>query len=546
MGSATSGRAPWEIGVALAARASRPSPGVRLAIALLVGVVVLLAWAVLSRGPGDEAASPGASGGAGREAGASGGGSTTVDARAAQAPAPSVGGTRVLGQAQLRARAARRGRGFAVVTRRDGRLRVRLQGQRLTRSGGTRTLEVRLVSRRGRVRSLGTQVADRLGNFSAAGSVPLAYAGYAYVEIRPARGRRAALVRGRLTPPSAADGRGIWLSRAELRAQPAWGEAWENVRREAAGGGGSALVSNQNSRHDTHALALALVAARSGDSSYRTRAADAIVGAIGTESGPLRSGSRMLPISRNVQSYVVAADLIRLGELDPAKDARFRAWIQALRTQAYDGDTMVGDHERKSTNHGTMAGAARAAIAAYLGDARELARVAQVFKGWTGDRASYAGFSFQPAAYTFMPDPSQPRAVNPPGAVKDGHSVDGLLPAESMRCGRFRWPPCYTFYVWGGLSGAAVQAEILQRAGYDAWQWEDQALRRAYQRLLELSRVDRVWWQEATTGDDSWQPWLANFAYGTSLPAVDRSQPGKNMGWADWTHGSPRLARRAR
>ena len=31
--------------------------------------------------------------------------------------------------------------------------------------------------------------------------------------------------------------------------------------------------------------------------------------------------------------------------------------------------------------------------------------------------------------------------------------------------------------------------------------------------------------------------WIVNHAYGTSFPAALPAQPGKNMGWTDWTLG---------
>jgi hypothetical protein len=123
-------------------------------------------------------------------------------------------------------------------------------------------------------------------------------------------------------------------------------------------------------------------------------------------------------------------------------------------------------------------------------------------------------------------------AVNPTGCVKQGHSLDGALPEEMRRGGRFRWPPKYTNYAWGALQGALVQAEILSRAGYPAWEWQDQALRRAAEFLHDLD-----WEPEA---DDAWQPWLLNFAYGTRYPTDSPARPGKNMGWTDWTHARGR------
>ena len=101
-------------------------------------------------------------------------------------------------------------------------------------------------------------------------------------------------------------------------------------------------------------------------------------------------------------------------------------------------------------------------------------------------------------------------------------------------CG-FQFPPCATGYPWEALQGATVTAEILHRQGYDAWSWSDQALRRAVQFLYELDRryPGDGWW---ASGDDEWNVWLVNRAYGTRFPARDPAQPGKNMGWTDWTH----------
>jgi hypothetical protein len=237
---------------------------------------------------------------------------------------------------------------------------------------------------------------------------------------------------------------------------------------------------------------------------------------------------------------VIAADLIDLHSLDPVKDGRFRAWIKGLRDNSYDGEEPTRlIFERRSNNHGTMCGAARAAISRYLADSGDLARVAQVLRGWLGDRTSFVFNDYVGGSDSYMSDPSQPRPVNPAGATKGGYNVDGLLPAEHARCGRFTWPPCYTPYPWGGLAGAVVNAEILRRAGYvDVFGWEARAFMRAYTRLHELAKVDPIWWHEATKGDDSWQPWLVNRTYGTSFPAVSPTRPGRNMGWTDWTHAS--------
>jgi hypothetical protein len=347
-----------------------------------------------------------------------------------------------------------------------------------------------------------------------------------------------ALVALLLVPSARAATIGVWLTPAEIRGLPMSGPAWENVKRAADAALPRPHVSDQNSLHDTSTLAVALVAVRTGDPLYRRKAADAINSAIGTETLPSDAGSPHLPICRNAPAYIVAADLIDLGGLDSVKDTLFRTWIKALRDTSYAGERPARlIYEQRASNHGTMCGAARAAISRYLRDEADLARTAQVLRGWFGDRQSFVFSNYPPGSETYMPDPSQPRPINPVGATKGGQNVDGMLPAEHARCGTFRWPPCYTYYAWGGLAGAVVNAEILRRAGYaDVFQWGSRALLRAYTRLHELSKVDPIWWREATRGDDSWQPWLVNHIYGTAFPAVSPTRPGRNMGWTDWTH----------
>jgi hypothetical protein len=186
-------------------------------------------------------------------------------------------------------------------------------------------------------------------------------------------------------------------------------------------------------------------------------------------------------------------------------------------------------HENRPNNWGTHAGAARAAVAAYLNDEDELRRTAEVFRGWLGDRLAYAGFKFGDLSWQCEAD--FPIGINPKGCVKDIHSIDGVLPDDQRRSGSFRWPPPKENYVYEALQGAVVQAEILSRAGYDSFNWSDKALLRAIQWLYEKAQFPAV-------GDDTWILPIIDAHYGTDFAASLRKvHPGKNMGWTDWTHG---------
>jgi hypothetical protein len=328
--------------------------------------------------------------------------------------------------------------------------------------------------------------------------------------------------------PTIRAGQGIWLAREDLAGLPTSGRAWEQLKAAADGDLGKPDIADQNSNHDVNTLAVALVYARTTSPAYRAKAADAIMSAIDTE-----NGDRTLALGRNLVSYIVAADLIDLRGYDAAREGRLRAWLSDVRNEDLSGRTLISTHEDRPNNWGTHAGAARVAADIYLGDRADLERAATVFKGWLGDRGAYAKFSYD-NDLSWQADPANPVGVNPAGATRDGHRVDGAIPDDMQRGGKFRWPPKHTGYPWGAMEGALVQALFLSRAGYDAWNWSDKALLRAAQFLDETDREAGGWWAE---GDDKWIPWLINQAYGTNFRAARPDQPGKNLGWADWVYG---------
>lgn len=341
---------------------------------------------------------------------------------------------------------------------------------------------------------------------------------------------------------------GIWISRAELRRLPTSGPAWERLKEAADGELRPRKIADQDSNHDVKTLAVALVYARTGESSYREKAAEAIAGAVGTE-----EGGRTLALGRNLLSYVIAADLIDFRAYDPIREAEFRAWLRSVRHEPLGSDaiadqTLIGTAERSASNWGGMAGASRVAVAAYLDDEQDLARAAKVMKGWLGDRSAYpgipgphygpedAGRGFHSGGsnedLSWQADPSRPRGVNPKGAAKAGHSIDGALPDDMRRGGSFTWPPEYTQYPREALSGYVPLAELLHRQGYDVYAWENKALLRAARFLFELEREfpEEEWWEPGVPAY-----WIVNYRYGTSFP-VEGTGLGRNVDWTDWTH----------
>ena len=157
-----------------------------------------------------------------------------------------------------------------------------------------------------------------------------------------------------------------------------------------------------------------------------------------------------------------------------------------------------------------------------------MARTAQVFRGWLGDRSAYAGFTY--GDLSWQCDPAHPVGINATGCTKNGVDIGGSLPEEMRRGGTFAWPPTFTGYAWEALQGAVLQADLLRTAGYDAWNWSDKALLRAVRFLY-----GRAGW--AADGDDTWQPWLIDRRYGTSYRTAPPARTGKNFGYTDWLTG---------
>ena len=322
--------------------------------------------------------------------------------------------------------------------------------------------------------------------------------------------------------------RGLWIDRAELAALPMSGTAWSNLYNAAQASCGTVNLSDQEDMTNVCVLAKALVFARTGNSVYRLRVIDAIRQVVnsGVYSG------RALALGRELGTYPIAADLIDLKSYDPVLDRSFRSKItQLLTTRTDEGPaSLIACHEQRPNNWGNHCGASRAAVAAYLGDTAQLARIAQVFKGYLGDRNSFTGFRYG-TDLSWQCAQGAPVGINPMGCRHGSADIDGVLPDDQRRAGSYTWPPPKENYVYEGLQGALAQAAILKRAGYDVFNWQDRALLRAVKWLHNVAKFPAV-------GDDIWQMHLVNYYYAgvASFPASTPTRPGKAFGWTDWTH----------
>jgi hypothetical protein len=317
-------------------------------------------------------------------------------------------------------------------------------------------------------------------------------------------------------PPAAGT---ILIDRATLLALPTSGSAWTSLKARADLPVGAPNLSNQDDPNDVTALAKALVYARTGVVRYRDETITMLKLAVGTE-----YPGDTLGIARGVAPLVLAADLV--GWRDPA----WMSWLSKLRTWPNPdrGYSLVSMHEKRPNNWGTHAGAGRIAADLYLGDMTDLARAAKVFKGYLGDRASYAGFTYG-SDLSWQANPLSPVGINPPGATLSGTVLDGIMPDDMRRGGsRPVVGDLGQMYTWEALQGTLLQAELLSRHGYAAWGWQDRAIFRAFSRINVLGYP--------AEGDDRWQVWLINRRYGTSY-TTSATTPGKSFGYTDWLYG---------
>ena len=326
------------------------------------------------------------------------------------------------------------------------------------------------------------------------------------------------------------------MPEADFMALPTSGPAWDAVVAWADQSPGQANLRDQDDRHGVITLASALVYARTGAEDYRERARRQIMDVIGTEK--VGSGNSILSLGRQLGAYVLAADFIGL---DGDDDAQFRAWLDPIRTQELGGHgrwrSLVGTHEDSPNNWGAFAGASRIAASLYLGDASDVARAAQVFRGFLGDRTSYSNFQEVDGAKSWACEPKTYTPINPT-CERDGIDVDGAIVRDIDRGGNRKWPPGKDgiSYTLEALQGLVVQAELLRVNGYpDAWEWSDEALKRAAELVTRSGESGGQTWNRDEV--DVHLPWLLNARYGLGLP-TEPAGIGRIFGYTDWLYGT--------
>ena len=344
---------------------------------------------------------------------------------------------------------------------------------------------------------------------------------------------------------------GIWVDYTKLQSLPTTGAAWNSVvsaMNSLPTDGSGADVSNQDSNHDQYTLAAALACARTNNTSYCTLAKLALANAIGTEVTTLTTPrspaeNQWLPVGRNLASYVIAADVLKLRtDADPnSLGSRVNAWIAGFKGRV-GSEGVEFKPFASGSNASAQVGFAYSAVASYLKDTAMLNRAWDAFRTYAGDPTApdLEKININNAiagGWTSAPAKPAAKAINPINTTKDGVRIDGADGNDMVRGGNFAVVPGHTQYPWVGMEGFVPAALILHRAGYPAFEVADQSVKRAVDYLWYLYKnVDAFWWDAGSAGRAAEVKHLINTYYGTSYTVVYPAGIGRTVGFTDWTH----------
>jgi hypothetical protein len=336
----------------------------------------------------------------------------------------------------------------------------------------------------------------------------------------------------------------MWISKNELMSLPTSGTPWDKMRTIAYGSWGTPDLKDKDNKNALYTLAGALVYARTGDNTLRSKVRNAIILAKRSldESAEWQTDSGVLAAGRQIGTYVISADLINLKVYDVTTDTEFRNWLTWIRA------TNIGTHSRwksitytcenSTGNWNTFACASRIAASIYVGDTADVNRSVSIIRAYFGERNLYPadapganGYFDHTAAYqpSWACNDSIWTGSNPT-CVKYGINIDGALVEDASRGGSCCIPQGDGIsYQWEALQGLFVSTELLYRTGNygNPYNWSNQALRRS---------VDFMWrsgWGISTAA--MYVAWMTNVRYSTWYPAGP-SISGRIMGWGDWLY----------
>ena len=290
-------------------------------------------------------------------------------------------------------------------------------------------------------------------------------------------------------------------------------------------------------------LAAALVYARTGEERYRDFVIKVNRYLIGTETERSTDGTaeqdKLLATSRQIGAFVVAGSLV---DMDPALTGSrsgfggisWSEWLSDLRTDTIgtsgQAANMTELSDERASNWGAFGRAARIAIDIYLGDDADLALVVNRFQISLGERDG----DWQPTQdldLSFSCTGDAWIAINPASC---GPAFDGMIVEDISRSsgGYPNYDRTGIGYTMESYQAMLFSAVLLERQGYDAFGWGDQALRRVMDWLTREGFP-----QGNGTTVERHESWVAQYFYGKSYPTTPALM-GRTLGFTDWLFAS--------
>src|SRR5918997_1290094 len=216
-------------------------------------------------------------------------------------------------------------------------------------------------------------------------------------------------------------------------------------------------------------------------------------------------------------------------------------WLRELRTKsiAPTGFRSIVDNNMRASNWGAWASAARVTIDVYLNDTADLAGAVDRLKLYLGESTSgsWTKTDEYDTTWTCVPSRSAVEfvAVNPSSC---GPAKDGIIVEDASRSARAfpAWDKTGIDYAFQAYAAQLVAAIVLDRQGYDVWNWGDRALKRI------MDQFDRL---GVATGNDrvtaTHVSWIPRHFYGVNYPTRP-ARPGDTLGYTDWLYGPAKIS----
>lgn len=323
----------------------------------------------------------------------------------------------------------------------------------------------------------------------------------------------------------------LWLSREEINKLSVTSAEWQSVFQDATRDWGEANLANNDSQHDVLTYAGALVAVRLDDEAMRNKVVAALQSAMVSPLG------RALEVSRGLQAYIIAADLI--GYINPEFDAWLTHVIE-LDLRGHSGVGIIGTARFSSNNWGNMARAALLIAGLFLGRQDWVDIVVQAHSEYIGLPTAVRELKYTSTTWHF--DVNNKAGINRKGAVVNGVYISGVTPEDWRRDeANLKWPITPTssdYYYWEVVQGLIVVATLLDRHNVLSFDAGDFAVQRVIEMLYGLGEANNNTPVVVipATEDDEWIIPLVNMYTALNLP-YSINKPGKGMGYTYWTHG---------